>query len=655
VRLGVDIGGTFTDLAALDPGEGSLRVAKALNQAGHGESGLADVLGAAGLVEADVKELTHATTIVTNLFVERSGATVGLVCSRGFRDVLEIQLSYRERTFDLSYRKTPPLVPRRLRLEIGGRIDATGAEREPIDEHEVEEVLRRLVGEGAESVAVALYNAYANPVHERRVGEIAARVAPRVAVTLSTGVDFRIGEYERSSTAVLNAVAVPTMQRYVAGLASAIASPTRYMHSAGGVVPASEAATRPVQLAFSGPAAGVLAGREVARDLGHENAITMDMGGTTCDVCLVWAGELRHRDRFDVEWGIPARVRSLDIHSIGAGGGSIAWRDSGDALRVGPRSAGAVPGPACYGRGGRAPTVTDANLALGILSPDGLLGGELPLDRGAAEVTLETLGHEFRVSTEEMARAIWSMANANMAQAIREITVRQGIDPRSCVLVAFGGAGPQHAAGVAAELGIHQIAIPWNASVLSALGLLTADIETSSTRTVLVPLERLESDEMRTTLSVLVDDAMARLDLTSADELIVRRFGGLRYVGQSHEVTVALDPGVETVDERFARQHELLYGTKLSGPVEIVDVWVTVTSLVQTRPRGSADAVVATVSEGFERELRLIDAAVPVYQREVIATARDGPCLVEEANSVTFVPAGARAYAQSGHLVLELA
>jgi N-methylhydantoinase A len=653
VNLAVDIGGTFTDLAAFDPAGGHLLVAKALNRAGHGEGGLRDALSAAGLPPAGISEMTHATTVITNLLVERRGAEVGLICSRGFRDVLEMRLSFRERTFDLSYEKTPPLVPRRRRVEIGGRITASGEEREPIDEGEVASVVRGLVADGVESLAIALYNAYANDEHEHRVAQIARAVAPDLPISVSTAVDSRIGEYERASTVVLNASAVPTMEQYVEDLGRVVQKPIRFMHSGGGVVPATEARARPIQLAFSGPAAGVLAGRQVARDLGFENAITMDMGGTTCDVCLIWDDELRSRDSFDVEWDVPARVRSLDVHSVGAGGGSIAWRDAGHALRVGPRSARAVPGPACYGHGGEEPTVTDANLVLGVISPAGLLGGDLPLDGEAASEALRGLADDFDTSIEELARAIWAMSNANMTQAIREITVRRGIDPRSCVLIAFGGAGPQHAAGVAAELGIRHFAVPSQASVLSTLGLLGASLETSSARTVLADLGAFDAGQLEATFEVLARDAVTRLGLATDGELVTRRFGGMRYVGQSHEVAIGLDPDPEPVAERFAREHERLYGTRLADPVEIVDVWVTVSRPRVLGPDPARSAASPPRSAG-ERDLRLVDAVVPVYERDGLAGETNGPCLVEETNSVTYVPAGATVVVRAGHLLVEL-
>ncbi len=657
MNLGVDVGGTFTDLIASDPERRCTFVGKVLNRGQGPGQDLQNALLSVGTRTDEVRELTHGTTIVTNLLIERTGGRVGMLCSRGFRDVLEIQLSYRANALSLGYQKTPPLVPRELRLEVGGRIDPHGREIEPLDEDEVEEALRALLADGVDTLAVALYNAYANPLHERQIERIAQRIAPRLPRTISMGVDRRIGEYERASTTALNAMAVPTVQRYVDDLSSTVPADIQYMHSAGGLLPAAEARARPIQLAFSGPAAGVLAGRVVARQLGYPNAITMDMGGTSCDVCLIWQGSLRYRNQFDVEWGIPARVQSVEVHTVGAGGGSICWRDKGGALRVGPRSAGAVPGPACYGQGGDIATVTDANLTLGILSPHGLLGGQLQLDQAAATTALESLGRQLQVTAQEAAKGVYSIVNANMAQAIRQITVIKGIDPRSCVLIAFGGAGPQHATAVAEQLGIKTVVIPAHGSVLSAVGLLTADHRITSARTLLLPLERLNSEDVHRAFRELSVDAAMRMGALADDSVTIDRFVGLRYVGQSHEVPITVEGNVTSIASRFEAEHQRLYGTQLGDPIEIVDCWVT-----HTRARSTPEELWATVPEDNDatnhaatyRDVLLMEGRIPVYNRYSIDSKRTGPCLVEESHSVTIVPQGATVDSRLHHLVVEL-
>ena len=658
MRLGVDIGGTFTDLVAHDLERGETVVSKVLGQGTGPGADVSAALGAASIPPEDVRQLTHGTTAVTNLLIERTGANVGVITTRGFRDLLEIQQSHRARSIDIEYDKTPPIVPRQLRFEISGRIDAGGGEVEPIDEDEVAAVVEALVSEGVESLAIALYNAYANPAHEQQVAAVAAGIAPDLPTTISTDVDRRIGEYERLSTGVLNAMAVPRMRAYVDDLATAVPRAVHYMQSGAGALPAAEARVRPIQLALSGPAAGVLASRAVARRLGRRNVITMDMGGTSCDVSLIWDDEFRFRTEIELGWGIPARTHSLDVQTIGAGGGSVCWRDSGGALQVGPRSAGATPGPACYGRGGTAPTVTDANLLLGILSPEGLLGGSVPLDVVAARTALDGLADELGVEPETAARGVYATVSANMAQAIREITVRKGIDPRECSLIAFGGAGGQHAAEVAAALDVREVVVPAHASVLSAVGLMTAPLRIVSARTVLLPIAALASDELTAAYDELGADAASRLGSVSAEDgVLVERFVAIRYVGQWHELAIPFEPDPTLLTARFEDEHERLFGTRLGDPLEIVECSVALTAaeeLPDTIWRTSA--LERTAEETIpSRHVVLADDVVPVYARVSIAGEVPGPCVIEEAQSVTWVPPGATARLEGDHLMLELA
>ncbi len=654
MKVGCDVGGTFTDLVALGD-DGVMRLGKALNSGTGPAEGTITALRAAGATPADVTEFSHGTTTVTNLLIERTGAAVGLITTRGFRDILEIQYSFRERTFAAHYRKEAPLVPRHLRLEVGGRIERDGSESEPVDRDEIATACRALLDAGVDCLAVSLYNAYANPAHERVVAEVWRELAPDRPVTCATDVDARMGEYERVSTATLNASAVPAMRAYAEELRGAIDAPTLYMHSAGGVVTPPDAAERPIQLALSGPAAGVLAARQVARELGIADVITLDMGGTSCDVCLIRDGELRERDTFDVAFGVPARTRSIDISTVGAGGGSIGWMDAGGALQVGPRSAGALPGPACYGRGGTEPTVTDANLVLGILGGGGLLGGSLALDREAAETALAGLGEQFDVDAVEMAKAMHQIVNANMAQAVRQVTVRHGIDPRSCALVAFGGAGGQHATGVAAELDMGTVIVPAHSSVLSAVGLLTADVRVSETRTLLAPVEAVGTPEVDAVFEELRGEAAARLAGTDVPDLLTERWVGLRYADQWHELAMPVAGDPASLAERFEAEHERRFGTRLADPVQAVDCWVTLVGLRPDVAIGeAASAEVAPPSAGASRELRLFGTEVPVVTRDDLGTdGQAGPLLVEEGSTVTVIPPGRRAVLRAGHLVIE--
>ena len=662
MRIGVDIGGTFADLAAYDETTGQLRVAKALNSPESVVTAVKDAFAAAGINFDDIGEFIHGTTMVTNLLIERTGARVGLIASEGFRDVLELGRGYRPGTFDVAYNKARPIIPRGLRREVGGRISALGVEIEPISDSEVSEVVRFLVESGAEVIAVALYNAYANPAHERFVRRVCAREFPGVPVTLSTEIDNRIGEFERASTVALNASAVPKMKAYADQMEEAIGRGLSYMHSAGGMISSDEARERPISLALSGPAAGVLAARQLGEWAGFKNIIALDVGGTSTDVCLVWDSEFHEEKEFELEWGVPARTRALAIHTIGAGGGSIASQDPGGSLQVGPRSAAASPGPACYGRGGTSPTVTDANLVLGILPGEvGLLGGGLSLDKDAAERSLTELSARFDTDVAGVAAGIYSVVNANMAQAIRRITVEKGIDPRDAIIVAYGGAGPQHAAHVARELGISTVAVPAHAGAFSAFGLLLAQRETSTYASVMMPLaEAVSSARVESVFKALTQEAHERLNVGPDATVEDRQFVGLRYDGQSHEVPVEWTPvSPEAMVTRFEDEHLRLYGTKLGRPIEAVDVWVTATvPITHALGREDLDSSYGQdegTTAAATRYLALAGSEVPVYNRGTLGGTRHGPCLVEETNSVTYVPAGFRVTDRDSYLILESA
>ena len=664
-EVGVDIGGTFTDLVAVDPATGGLVTGKVLNSS----LGLtAGVLAACEQVNAPPEEIryfVHGTTLVTNLLIERTGGKVGLITSTGFRDVLEIGYSFRKGTFHFHHERIQPLIPRHLRAEVGGRISAKGVEQEPLFEADVDSAIRYLLDHQVEAVAVSLYNAYVNGDHERRVAALIKKAVPEIFVSLSVDVDPRIGEYERVSTCSLNAMATPVFHRYADDLSPRFRhrNGIRYMHSGGGLLTLDEAKLRPIQLANSGPAGGVLAATAVARQMGCKHAVTMDIGGTSTDICIMFDGEIQHREMVELEHGIPARIRSLDIHAIGAGGGSIVYLDAGGAVRVGPRSAGAVPGPACYGRGGPA-AVTDANLVHGVLPETGLLGGNVPLDRAASRQALGAVAGQIGTSVEQLAEGVWAIVNANIAQAIREITVHQGTDIREFALVAFGGAGPQHAVGVAAELGIKRVIVPNHCSVLSAIGLLTADLKVFAAQTGLVPIESLQDPDVQKIYEGLHRQALERLGAPEGAEVVSERFAGLRYVGQWHYVPLTFSPA-ETPSQlyqRFETQHEILYGTRLGTPVEIVDIGVTV---VHPRRRDLAAYLTKTDWDGHgdpspgTRTMLLGGKAmpVPVYTRTALSVDAElpGPCLVEELQTVTYIPAGSTGrVTREGYLVISL-
>jgi N-methylhydantoinase A len=648
-RVGVDLGGTFTDLVLLDEATGVVERTKTFSTPRAPEEGFLRAIADKGIELDSVSYFLHGTTIVTNLIIERNGAKLGLITTEGFRDVLEIQRSYRKELYNLQWDKPKPLVPRHLRMTVSERVDAAGSVLREVDPDEARKVVSQLLDEGVEGIAVSLFNAYANPVNEQAVGWIVREMASGIALSLSSEVDPRIREYERVSTTVLNAYAMPRMHRYMSRLGQALrhSSGIKYMQSGGGVIPGAMAERFPVQLLYSGPAAGVLAGRFLAATMNVSSVCTMDMGGTSLDVCLIQDGEPDTRETIEVEWGIPARTQSIDIHSIGAGGGSIVWIDSGGALRIGPESAGSDPGPACYGRGGTRPTVTDANLILGILNPDGLLGGKLQLDRDCAAASLQAIAQRFAIDTKNAAVGVYRVVTANLAEAIREVTVKRGTDPRDFALLAFGGAGGQHAAAVAREVEMSGVIFPRNASTFSAFGLLTADLKNSVAKSLMIPIRRASEAVVEADFAALEDRAGQFLSEGEGvlDRVYADRWAEVRYVGQSHEVAVPVSAGrvdLDAIYANFERLHERRYGTKLGDAAEIVNIRVTITGQV---PRLKANLFaperINTEAIG-ERRTAFSDSPLPVYWRDGLPPdwRHEGACLIEEVDSVIYIPGG---------------
>src|SRR6267142_1628171 len=498
MRVGIDIGGTFTDAALVDAGTGRVRVVKVLTTPedpakgfmGALERGLAEC-GAEG---RDVAAVVHATTVATNAIIEGKTARVGMLVTRGFRDILEIGRQIRSRLYGVHLQRPAPLVPRRWSLEVTERLDHEGRVLQPLDLDEVRQAVRRLRHEGVEAVVVCLLHSYLNPAHERAVAEIVRAELPDVFLSVSSDVCPEYREYLRASTTAVNAAVMPIVSRYVDALESRLkalgaTAPFYVMQSNGGVMTSSSAKARPVYMVESGPAAGVIAAGAIAAPYGHRDVMSFDMGGTTAKVGLIQDGQLRLSTEIEVGaqavtplgegrgGGYPVRTPVINLVEVGAGGGSEAWIDPGGALRVGPRSAGARPGPACYGLGGVTPTITDANLALGRLDPAFFLGGEMALDADAARrAVAERVAAPLGLDPLAAAGGIVEIANAHMIGAMRLVSVQRGYDPRDFVLVAFGGAGPLHANALARELGIPMILIPPSPGIASALGLLMTDL-----------------------------------------------------------------------------------------------------------------------------------------------------------------------------------
>jgi N-methylhydantoinase A len=642
-RIGVDVGGTFTDVVMYDEDDASLATTKVLTSSHTPGKVVSEAFDSLGVEAETLGMFIHATTLVTNLILERSGARVGLLTTRGFRDVLEIGLSYREEGYNLQRPKAAPLVPRPLRRELSERVSGEGQVLVPLDAGEVEREVLALKQAGVEAIAVCFMHSYANPAHEHAVREIVASVWPDVEVSLSSDVDPQVREYERTSTTVLNAYAMPAVASYISKLSAEVHTPPAasfYMHSGGGVVPAQRIRARPIDLVASGPGAGVMAALFLGEKMGLRDLVTFDVGGTSSDVCLIEDSRIRERDSIEVEWGIPMRVRCIDVISVGAGGGSIAWVDAGNALKIGPRSAGAHPGPVCYGLGGSEPTVTDANLVLGILDPDRFLGGRIHLDREAAVKSMAPIATHFGIDAERVSQGIRRIATVSMAQAVRTITVQKGIDPRKFTLVAFGGAGGQHALDVAAEMEMPRVVLPPFASTLSALGLMTADLRATERTAFLRPLQDERGDSTAIFENLRRKALVSLGDVNRADD-VEERFCSMRYLGQSHELTVPIPSGGwQDMQEDFEDLHERLYGTRLGDPIETVALGITLTRVLPkiVLPEWSPEPGEADIGS-----VSLVGVGdVPAYWRPSLAVGQRiaGPCIVYEVDSTVAVRAG---------------
>jgi N-methylhydantoinase A len=690
-RVGVDIGGTFTDIVCLgaDGAVHTRKVASTVDDYARGiVEGLRALLAERGLTPAAAAEVLHGTTVASNAILEGRGARTGLVTTRGFRDVLEIRRLRMPRLYDLRWEKPAPLVERRLRREVDERITAGGEVARPLDPAEAERVLRGLLADGVEALAICLLNSYANPAHEEQLAALARRLAPALPLSVSAQVLPEIKEYERTATTVVNAYVMPVVSRYLAALQAGLAgaglgAPLLLMQSSGGLMPAAAAAAAPVHVIESGPAAGVVGARALARRLGLERIITLDMGGTTAKAAIVEDGEVARAAEHQVGGGISIgsrlltgagyllRVPAIDLAEVGAGGGSIVWIDAGGALQVGPRSAGAVPGPLCYDAGGEVPTVTDANVILGYLNPAELAGGAVKLNaararEGFAELVARPLG----LPLEHAAHAAHVIAAASMMRAVRAVSSERGRDPREYALFAFGGNGPLFAAHMAAALEMRRIVVPPAPGLFSAFGLLYADVEHHYVRSFRGPLGAVDLDRLARAWARMEAEALAQLRADGFPGAAARldRAVDCRYQGQSFELTVPAPPGpldapaLAALGEAFGREHERTYGHR-AGPQEPVE-------LVALRlvARGLPDRPRLHETLGVDRAGRSAGDRRPVYfgpepgwldtpvlDRPALAGGRRGPCVVEEYDATCLVPPGAVAALDgAGNIVIDL-
>jgi N-methylhydantoinase A len=640
--LGVDVGGTFTDAALLD-GE-RLHTAKVPSTPDDQSRGVAAsieaVLERAGAESGGVESFTHGMTVGTNALLEERGARTALVATRGFADVIEIGRQDRPSLYHPCRARPQPLVGRELRFEAEERI-GPGEVIESLSDEEVERLVAAIRDSGAEAVAVCLLFAFREPDHERRIAAALREALPEVHVSASHEVLPAFREYERCSTTVIDAYLSPLLGRYLSRVAEACGErglpEPEVMRSSGGTASAAEAARAGAWSVLSGPAGGAVGATVLADAAGSEDAIGLDMGGTSCDVCVVEGGEVRRTDRREIA-GRPIQLPMVDVHTVGAGGGSIAWRDHGGALRVGPRSAGAQPGPACYGRGGTEPTVTDANLLLGYLAPDSALAGGVELDREAARRSVASLAEQLEMGEVETAEGIVRVANQEMVRALRVVTVERGVDPRGFALLPFGGAGPMHAAALAEELEISRIVCPRASGVLSALGLIAAGRRRDTARTVLLSREQMTADRLRELVDELA--AIAGEGLEGAELDVVYE---LRYRGQAFELPIPgpSAPNPDELAEDFAREHESRYGYRdPEGQLELVTVRVaSVVPGPTPRPRaaGGEDLREETREARFGGEwvsTRAIRGEPPAGYRA------EGPAVFELPEATLVLPRG---------------
>ena len=658
-QVGIDVGGTFTDVIAVHRARGEVRVAKVPSRSDDRIAGLVTALGAVDLAWADVDDLIHGTTIVTNAIIEDDHAKVALIATRGFSDTLAIGRQNRRHLYRLDLPpKLAPQVPDERRFEVTERLDHDGRVMVPLDPDSVEDAIRRIEASGAEAVAVSLLHAYANPAHEEALGE---RLRARVPfVALSHRVNPEAREYERTATTALSAGVMPLASAYLDDLEAAKPGGSRLhlFHSAGGM--ASPAALRdlPLGLAASGPAAGVAAAGHMARALGIERAISFDMGGTTTDVCLILDGEAQIASDRSLG-GRPLRQPMVAVESIGAGGGSIARLDHG-SLAVGPESAGADPGPACYGKGGDRPTVTDANLALGYMDANRVLGGNVRLDGAAARDAMSPLAAAMETAVEAAALGVVRVANAAMLRALRRVTVERGVDGRRCTLLAFGGAGPMHAVALARAFAIEKVVVPAHSSVFSALGCVGAEMSYAQQRTLRMAADAWDRERVEGVRRELRATLAAPLGAAGHEDgaLAVEEVASIRYRGQSYAIEVA-GPAFDDparLGRDFRERHRALYGFATEEPWELVSIRMRIAA-----PRNGTTPPPAAKANAAPAPTRTLPctfepgeaAPTPRYDRAGLTpdTPLEGPVIVDDAWSTVVVPPGATLSADgAGHL-----
>ena len=680
IWIGIDTGGTFTDLVSAELNEGAYHYHKLPTTTGDPAQGILDgiaqILDQSGSQRSEVEFLVLGTTIATNAVLEGKTSRTGMLTTTGFRDILELARQRRPHLFNLDVPKPNPPALRDCRLEVDERIGPDGTEEQSLAEAQVRHAIEVLKGKKVEAVAICFMHAYANPGHEQRAAALVRELWPEAYLCTSSEVLAEFREFERFATTAVNASLMPIMDRYMQRFQNGVRElgiqvAPRVMQSNGGAVTPGAVARMPVNTFFSGPAGGVIGSVGLGAHVGIDNLISFDMGGTSTDVCLIRNGEPAKKNLREMG-GFPVRTRTIDIHTIGAGGGSIAWVDAGGLLKVGPMSAGALPGPAAYGRGGTRPTVTDANVVLGRLSPKGLLGGRMAIHAESARLAIESeLTRRLDIDVTAAAAGILDIVNVNMMGAVRVISVEQGEDPRDFTLVAFGGAGPLHAADIARNMGMRNVLVPPRPGLLSAIGLLHADVRGDFSLTRIV---RAQAGSIGS-INAGFEELRARADFWLEAERIGAApagrewFADMRYTGQNFELLIPLAGGrldqaaLNTLNAAFHRRHLDHYGYDMPGqPIEIVNLRLVLTAARETPThervdvRGSIAHALLETREVWFPETGF--AATPIYERGRLPadTQLPGPCIVEQMDTTTVVPPQASMRADRlGYLHIELA
>ncbi|MBX9739899.1 MAG: hydantoinase/oxoprolinase family protein [Beijerinckiaceae bacterium] len=665
LRIAVDIGGTFTDLAAFDETSGRLLFGKALSTHGELTQGIQHTLEDAGVLCADASLFLHGSTIAINTLLERTGARTALLITEGFRDIYEIGRVNRPDAYNLFFSKHKPLIDRSLRFEVPERLRADGGIHKALDEAAVRATLRGLKDAGIESVAVLLLHSYRNPAHEMRVKELVREELPGAFVTASHELSQEYREFERVSTVAANAYVGPRVSDYLGNLETYLGrkgfkGSFYAVQSTGGLFPVEHARRECVRMLESGPAAGVVGAQAVAAQLGLRDAIAFDMGGTTAKAGVISEGKPLTTGSALIggyEKALPIQIPMIDIFEVGTGGGSIARTGHGKALRVGPQSAGSSPGPACYGRGGHEPTVTDANLMLGRLDADHFLGGQMKLDLAAAERALTSVADDLGLDPVETADGILRVAATAMSYAVKAVTTERGLDAGNFTMIVYGGAGPLHASAIAREIGVRKVLIPFSPGHFSAYGMLFGDLRYDYVRSCFRKLSEASFDDLEAIFAEMEEEGRRQIagSRIAPTEIVVTRAADMRYIGQEHAVTVDLDDALFSSQDRagvkaqFDRVHEVRYGTCAPGePADLVSLRVTVTGAMRKPPlaaveRGSGDSGEALRAR---KPVYFRDAggfvSTGVYARTLLKVGHrvSGPALIEEHASTTVVAPG---------------